>query len=414
MVPNEGTPPNPYLSHIEDRDLTTTSGLDLTLMNPAYMTRQVLELGREQYGHQGHITSLNPIRPENAPDAWEAEALRAFEGGETEVAELTWIEDEEYLRLIRPMIVEGPCLKCHAAQGYQEGDIRGGISVSVPMEPLWALMYGQLPGLAMGYGFIWLLGMGGIGLGFSRAGRGIRERDRVEATVLESRAQLLALARRLEEVREREKTDLAEVLHDDLGQVLIGLRMGLSSLKAELPEEASPFRRRLSEFENDALSLVEDLNSICTGLRPPILDLLGLPAAIEWQVEELAKRSGLEFDLELDLGDRKLEKHTATVAFRLFQESLLNVLRHAEATRVRVSLHCENGTLVGEVRDNGRGIDPDELTSPDSVGLVGMRERARALDGDYSVEPLAGGGTLVRFRVPFREEPPRDPPAMTR
>ncbi len=177
---SEETPPNPYLSHIENRDVTTTSGLDLTLVNPAYMTRQVHELGREQYGHQGHITSLNPLRPENASDPWETAALRAFEGGETEVAELALIGDEEYLRLMRPLKTEARCLKCHAAQGYEKGDLRGGISVSVPMTPLWTIMYGDMTAATMGFGVVWLLGLGGIGLGASRMRRHIHERDRAE------------------------------------------------------------------------------------------------------------------------------------------------------------------------------------------------------------------------------------------
>ena len=115
--------PNPYLSHIENRDVTTTSGLELTLVNPAYMTRQVHELGREQYGHRGHITSLNPIRPENVPDPWEAEALQEFERGETEAVELAEIGNVEYLRTMRPIITEESCLKCHAFQGYLVGDV---------------------------------------------------------------------------------------------------------------------------------------------------------------------------------------------------------------------------------------------------------------------------------------------------
>ena len=146
-------------------------------MNPAYMTRQVHELGRKQYGHQGHITSLNPLRPENAPDAWEAEALRSFERGESEVAELARIGSIEYMRLMRPMITEIGCLKCHAKQGYKVGDLRGGISVSVPMARRWAIMQEQMAGVAMFYGFVWLLGLSAIGFGTQHMGRHIRERD---------------------------------------------------------------------------------------------------------------------------------------------------------------------------------------------------------------------------------------------
>jgi diguanylate cyclase (GGDEF)-like protein len=180
VPPTEETPPNPYLAHLKDRDVTTTSGLELTLVNPAYMTRQVHELGHEQYGHQGHITSLNPIRPENAPDAWEADALQALERGETEVVRRARIEGTEYMRLMRPLITEAGCLKCHAAQGYKVGDQRGGISVSVPMALLRTTTNHQITTVTMGYGLIWLLGLGGIGLATSRMGQRIRERDQAE------------------------------------------------------------------------------------------------------------------------------------------------------------------------------------------------------------------------------------------
>lgn len=165
VPPTADTPPNTYLSEIENRDITTTSGLQLTLVNPAYMTRQVHQLGRLQFGHQSHITSLKPIRPENAPDAWESAALQGFEQGKQEVAELAMIGDSEYLRLMRPLITEKVCLPCHEFQGYVEGDLRGGISVSVPMAPLWGLMTRHMINDALGYGLIWMLGLGGIGFG---------------------------------------------------------------------------------------------------------------------------------------------------------------------------------------------------------------------------------------------------------
>jgi PAS domain S-box-containing protein len=176
----EQTLPNLYLGHIENHDVTTTSGLQLTLMNPAYVLRQVHELGREYYGQQHHLTSLNPLWSENAPDAWETDALRAFAHGDTEVTALAKIGDTEYLRLMRPLITEAPCLKCHAAQGYEVGDLRGGISVSVPMLPLRTLMHSPLTTIFMGYSLIWLLGLGGIAFGSAYLGRCGRRGEQVE------------------------------------------------------------------------------------------------------------------------------------------------------------------------------------------------------------------------------------------
>lgn len=132
----EITQPNPYLD-VPHRDITTTDGQQLTLINPAYMTRQVHELAQEQYGAQGHITSLNPIRPDNTPDEWEADALRAFENGAIEASTVEMFNGEPHMRYMQAMVVEESCMTCHEYQGYEIGDIRGGISVSVPMQPFW-------------------------------------------------------------------------------------------------------------------------------------------------------------------------------------------------------------------------------------------------------------------------------------
>ena len=159
VPPSEKTPPNPYLAHLPNRDLTTTDGKKLTLVNPAYMTRQVHELGMEQYGVRGHITSLKPIRPENAADPWETRALQAFESGAKEISSIEKINDGTFLRLMRPLVTEQSCLKCHASQGYKAGEVRGGISVSVPMGPYVAATRGTQQALASAHGIAGLLGL---------------------------------------------------------------------------------------------------------------------------------------------------------------------------------------------------------------------------------------------------------------
>jgi len=158
------TPPNPYLAHIPERDIATPSGKKLTLMNPAYMTRQVHELmQQEKDGVRGHITSLKPIRPENAADPWETAALRRFEKGASEYSSLERMPDgKEYLRFMRPMRVEKACLKCHAAQGYKIGDIRGGISVSIPVSGEMVATREEAQSLYVGHGILWFLGLGAI------------------------------------------------------------------------------------------------------------------------------------------------------------------------------------------------------------------------------------------------------------
>jgi len=182
----ETTQPNPYLQAPE-RDIKTPSGRSLTLMNPPYMTRQVHAMATKESGVVGHITSLKPICPENAADPWEIQALEAFEQGTSEVSSIETMRGESYLRLMRPLVAEKACLKCHAAQGYKEGDIRGGISVSVPMAPLQAIARRQNTELALRNGTLWLIGLGGIGLGWRGTRKRIAERLRVEQALREER-----------------------------------------------------------------------------------------------------------------------------------------------------------------------------------------------------------------------------------
>jgi len=180
---NATTQPNPYLD-VPEREITTPSGIQLTKMNPAYMTRQVHEIAMGIYGVRGHITSLTPIRPANAPDPWETLALEAFLTGMQEFSSVEKMEGESYMRLMRPLITEKGCLKCHSAQGYKVGDIRGGISVSVPMAPLMALERTRVFTLFVGLGCIWLLGLAGIGLGTYLLNQQILRRELAEKELL--------------------------------------------------------------------------------------------------------------------------------------------------------------------------------------------------------------------------------------
>lgn len=173
----EESPPNPYLVNVEERDITTPSGKRLTLINAAYMTRQIHELATATTVHEGRITSLNPLNPMNAPDPWEAEALRSFERGETEYASLELIHGDEHMRLMRPMVTERSCLQCHEKQGYKEGDIRGGISVGVLMKPLRSATRAHLTSILLGDLGLWIAGLCGMALSARPLSRRIRERD---------------------------------------------------------------------------------------------------------------------------------------------------------------------------------------------------------------------------------------------
>ncbi len=186
VPPTAETPPNPYLSHIPGRDLLLPSGKRLTLMNPAYMVRQMMADFHELYGIEGRITSLKPLNPANAPDAWEREALTAFEKGSKELFVVTDQAGEQTLRLMRPLTVKAGCLKCHAQQGYKEGDIRGGVGVMVPMASYRALEKKTTNTMILSHLGIWLLGMTVLGLVLSRGRRFILEQMQAEEALRES------------------------------------------------------------------------------------------------------------------------------------------------------------------------------------------------------------------------------------
>ncbi|MEW5733281.1 MAG: DUF3365 domain-containing protein [Thermodesulfobacteriota bacterium] len=171
------TQPNPYLEDPE-RDVVTTDGLRLTKINPAYMTQQIGEIAEKQNRIWFHITSLKPIRPGNRPDPWEAQALKAFESGAKERFELVGADSGgKRFRYMAPLLVEKPCLSCHAKQGYREGDLRGGISVTREAEDILAVQRHLFLNHTLGFGLLWLIGTGGLFWGWRRLGREQKQRD---------------------------------------------------------------------------------------------------------------------------------------------------------------------------------------------------------------------------------------------
>ncbi len=179
----EETSPNPYLSHLSERDITTLSNQNLTLVDPAYMSRQVYEFAAMESDIKGHITSLHPLRPENTPDEWETKILKSFEQGIEQASSVELLAGQPHMRLMRPLYTEQSCLKCHGQQGYQLGDLRGGISVSVPMASLQIGAGSHILALYLGHSGLWTLGLVGIAVGMRHAGRHVRDRDEAERSL---------------------------------------------------------------------------------------------------------------------------------------------------------------------------------------------------------------------------------------
>jgi diguanylate cyclase (GGDEF)-like protein len=178
------TQPNPYLDGYPYQNITSSEGKIYTLINPAYMTRQAFELQQEATGVIGHITSLKPIRPENAADAWETSALQKFEQGISEVSSVELYREAPYLRLMRPLFVESKCLVCHAKQGYVEGEVRGGISENIPLQPLLQAGRNHRDMLILAHLAIWSIGLAGITLFSTKMSNSIQHRTEAEARLL--------------------------------------------------------------------------------------------------------------------------------------------------------------------------------------------------------------------------------------
>jgi signal transduction histidine kinase len=230
------------------------------------------------------------------------------------------------------------------------------------------------------------------------------ERRRTEERLKKSHEQLRALSMYLQHIREDERIRISRQVHDELGQALTGLKMDLYWLASRVPKQLRAVREKTKTMSSHIDTTIQTVRRISTELRPGILDDLGLAAAIEWQAAEFQKRTGVKCEVTSEISEPILDEELNTAFFRIFQESLTNVVRHANASRVDVRLWEEQGNLFMETRDNGRGISETELSNTKSLGLLGMRERAALLHGELTVSGLSGEGTMVRVRIP-RQHP---------
>jgi PAS domain S-box-containing protein len=211
---------------------------------------------------------------------------------------------------------------------------------------------------------------------------------------------LRALAARLQSVREEERTKVAREIHDELGQALTAIKIDLSSLIHELLGDNEQQSNRARSTLRLVDETIQSVRRISTELRPGILDDLGLVAAVEWAAEEFQARTGTICRLDLPEDEVAIDPETATALFRIFQETLTNVARHADASEVQVRLAQEDGDLTLGVHDNGKGIAEDKLSDRDSLGILGMRERALLLGGELAIITAPEKGTTVSVRVP--------------
>jgi PAS domain S-box-containing protein len=223
--------------------------------------------------------------------------------------------------------------------------------------------------------------------------------------------QLHQLSAHLQSAREEERTRIAREIHDHFGQVLTAVKMDLAALARKLSNRAAPVPRdELLDQIQITNALVDDsvkkMRELIYELRPEILDQLGLKAAIEWQCQEFQKRTGIQCTLEDAVPDEPLDIERATAVFRILQETFTNILRHANATQVKVILRKQGNELLLQVQDNGRGITENEIVNSKSFGILGMRERALIFGGQVNWQGFAGKGTTVTVQVPLNNTQP--------
>jgi signal transduction histidine kinase len=233
--------------------------------------------------------------------------------------------------------------------------------------------------------------------------REVREHEAKEA-LKRSREQLRDLASYLQDVREQERTRIAREIHDDFGQSLTILKMDLSWLKKHMIQDQPPVQNKIDAMFKVIDASLQTLHAVSSELRPVILDDFGLESAIEWQAEEFQSRTGVRCRVDSSVAGPDLTKEQSTAVFRIFQETLTNIMRHSGATEVDVRLELNDDMLMLEVADNGRGITEAEISNSQSFGLLGMRERLYPFNGKVDFIGHPNKGTRVIVRVPIPEK----------
>jgi signal transduction histidine kinase len=235
----------------------------------------------------------------------------------------------------------------------------------------------------------------------------LAERTLTEQRLRASEENLRALAKHLQSVREEERIHIAREIHDELGQALTGLKFELNSFAKQYESDDADARNEKQQALNVAIDrIINSVRRIASGLRPEVLDEIGLAAAFDWQAREFQRRTGIRCHVNIPAQFTDPDKDRSTALFRIFQELLTNVARHANATRVNVALSEDEAALALCVEDNGRGIKETEVQSPRSLGFLGLRERVLAFGGAIDVKGDEGKGTRVCVSIPVTANQP--------
>jgi PAS domain S-box-containing protein len=229
----------------------------------------------------------------------------------------------------------------------------------------------------------------------------VTERKKSEEKLRQANKELHNLSIHLQNVREEERTAIAREIHDELGQQLTGLKMDVLWVEKRIATKEKAVVEKISDMITLINETVKSVRRISTELRPSILDDLGLIAALEWQAQEFQKRRGIQSVFVANSDNLSIDSNLATAVFRVYQETLTNVARHADATIVETTLEESDEFVTLTVKDNGIGFDPNQVQMKNSLGLIGMKERVLLFRGELTIESSKTKGTLIILRVPL-------------
>lgn len=444
---SEHSPPNENLSHIPERDIATQMGKRLTLVNPAYMTRQVHEICDEQYGVKGHITSLNPIRKQNAPDDWEKKALKEFEQGAKEFSEIVEMDDEPYLRYMGAMITEQSCLKCHDKQGYKVGDVRGGISVSVPMAKYYVVANKNIKFIVFAYIILYSGILIIILFGYRKLKAElllrietnnklvVSEKELMnnfeEMTILNSKLQtqndqLIQLNFKNEENSRLKSRFLRNISHE-FRTPMNGI-IGFSELLSrENKSEAKKknFIKLIKESCDKLLNIVNDVVEI-SKIQSSYTDVYLSDFNIRELVEEfvssyepriLAKNLKFDYFLDCKVCMINADKFKIVQSVRHILE---NAIKFTESGEISFACVVSENEVAFTIKDTGIGISSEaklrlfepfyqdednktHFTSGNGIGLALVQSYMKMINGSISIGSEEGKGTTVNLIIPIQE-----------
>ncbi|QQS35585.1 MAG: PAS domain S-box protein [Ignavibacteriales bacterium] len=231
--------------------------------------------------------------------------------------------------------------------------------------------------------------------------RDLSQREEAENKIIEVSEKLRNLALHLQNVREEERAMIAREIHDELGQMLTYLKIQVTLAGKKIHDDPELSKNKIDSSLKLIDDSVEAVQRITSQLRPTLLDELGLAAAIDWQVKDFSARTGIQYSIQLPKDEPILAKEKLTAVFRIFQEALTNVARHANASKIFVTMNEFKNNLILEIRDNGKGITQSQVNSPNSLGVLGMKERALVFGGDVVIKSSMKSGTTVLVEVPM-------------